>query len=128
MPGTSGHSPDQSPCQQSWRGTHTIPVGSEAKGHVAGLEGSKHLPRFLPGNPGIARSLHSTASCSGQGPGWPWNLLFHPDSDQSLGSYSWVHSHPKAQPHLDQARTVMPVATHPRCPGSPRALHIFLGI
>lgn len=52
MPGTSGHSLDQSPCQQSQRGTHTTPVGSEAKGHVAGLEGSQHLPRFLPGNQG----------------------------------------------------------------------------
>ena len=81
-----------------------------------------------PGNPGTACSLHATASCTGQGPGWPWNLPFRLDSDQSLGSSSWVHSHPKAQPHLNRARTVMPVATHPRCPGSPWALHIFLGV
>lgn len=39
MPGTSGHSPDQSPCQQSRRGTHTTPVGLRVKSHAAGMEG-----------------------------------------------------------------------------------------
>lgn len=57
MPGTSGYYLDQSPCQQSWRGTHTIPVGSEAKDHAAGLEGAwKKASTFPASSPGTQGS------------------------------------------------------------------------